>query len=679
MKKSIAFLIIFATGIIIYSNSFGGDFVWDDWGFVLRNDFIKDLRLIPQYFSSKEALASGGLALQNYRPILVLSYAIDHFFWGLNPLGYHLTNTLFHIGCALLFFNLVLLLTKNSFTGILASLIFLTHPIQTEAVTWISGRADVLFLFFYLAAFLLYVKYGELRRLTFYLASLIFFIFSLLSKEMAASLPFVIILYDIFYSRKEKIAKRAFKYFGFFLVLEIYLLQRFNILGKFAQCGYWTGDAYTTFLSMARGLVHYVKILLVPINLCVDHLVFPLAQSIKEPATFLSILAIFALLAVAFKLTKKEKLISFSIFFFFITLAPAANIIPIQILIAERFLYLPSIGYSLILATVIVLFSEKLKKKSFKDAFIVFVPLFLICFYSHLTIERNKDWADDFAFNRSIIKVYPMHHRAHYNLAVTYSNEGFYEKSFEETKKAIASSPTGDYPSAKMLQASYYQHKKKYDKAVEIYRNLIKKEPLEVDRYLALAQAYSLQKKYDLAQEECVKALAIDPDFFDAKIMLAALYKEKEGVDSAIKQYEAIFKEPPPDHYRSGYAIGYLRLGELYFIKGDKESAIQAWVKVYKNFQDQWWISDIAEMLIGKTSTEDMIKSTSLWQPELKAISYYFAGTKKEMDGFKEIAKNYYRKAASIPAHRWEYINELANKRLDELEENPSKEKEKKR
>ena len=112
------------------------------------------------------------------------------------------------------------LLTKEKYVSLLAALIFLIHPVQTESVAWISGRADVLFLCFFLASLILYIKHNNIGRIYLYFGSLLCFSFAILSKEMAASLPFVLILYDLFYGKKEKIWLKALKYFGYFLIFQ---------------------------------------------------------------------------------------------------------------------------------------------------------------------------------------------------------------------------------------------------------------------------------------------------------------------------------------------------------------------------------------------------------------------------------------------------------------------------
>ncbi len=671
MKISIVLFLIASLGVLAYSNSLGNDFIWDDNSFVVKNDFIKNLKFIPLYFVSKEALSEGGLAAENYRPFLPLTYALDYFFWKLNPLGYHISNLLFHIANSVLLFYLVLLLTGNRFTGLFTSLFFLTHPIQTESVSWISGRADVLFLFFYLAALIAYIRYTKEKHLFLYFGSLLLFSCSLLSKEMAASLPLIIILCDFFYTKKERIGLRAIRYFAFFLILEVYVILRFNIIGRLAQTGYWTGDIYTTLLTMAKGILYYIRLLIYPVGLCADYLRFPISCSVKEPQTFLSILAIMLLMAGAIKLAKKKRDIAFSIFWFFITLAPAVNIIPIKILIAERFLYLPSIGYCFVIAASIMSLSDKFKRTPILKHSFFYFATFLVCAYLYLTNLRNLDWSDEIVFWKKNAEIDPNNERAYYNLAVAYlARENNLDRAYEESRKALEITPQYSHP--RIITASYYVQKSQFEDAVKELEYALDINPAFLQAHIFLGNIYAFRGKHDLAYNEYKKALAFNPDSLDPKIAIATLYLVKGDVDSGIREFKKILKEPPTYHSRPIYAAIYLRLGELYFSKGNNEIATRVWRKVYEDFKDQIWFNEISKFLIGKSGLEHLLQKTEPWQPKFKAICYYYIGVKKEMDKDFEGAKMYYRKSMDVATPTLAQIKMLVTKRLEKLEKNPS-------
>jgi len=428
------FVIIFL-GIAVYANSLKGDFVWDDEDFVVKNDYIKSLKNIPLFFTKKETLAAGKLGGDNYRPLVSLTYALDYSFWKLNPTGYHITNTGLHVLNAILLFYLLTLILKNYALSIFSSIIFLIHPIQTEAVTWISGRSNVLFLFFFLLAFILYIKQKTSKKHMLYAASLISFLCGLLSKETTAVFPLMIILYDWIYDRENNIAGRIVKYMPFLAVFGIYMFIRFTVLGRLGQCDYWTGSLYTTLLTMARVIVYYIRLLLFPVGLCIDYLKYPASYSIMDHKVLLSLIVLLTMLITAFGLRKRNKDLSFGIFWFFIALLPVINIIPVKIFMAERFLYLPSIGFAVTLSAIFyILYCKKIDSIHFKKL-LVTTQIILIIACSTLTFLRNKDWTDAAVLYGKAIESYPDNFRARYNLAITYGKRGQEDKALTEMRE----------------------------------------------------------------------------------------------------------------------------------------------------------------------------------------------------------------------------------------------------
>jgi len=709
MKLSIIIFILISIGVIVYSNSLGNDFIWDDSGFVIKNEYIKNIKIFPSYFKSKEALSEGLLSGENYRPLFPLSLAIDYFFWGLNPFGYHLSNMIIHITNAILLFFIILNITRQKYIGLFTSLFFLTHPIETETVTWIAGRSGVLSLFFFLWSLYFYIKFTREpvgQRLTaqdflpaqiikrqagaawrnskgredkavrpwsltksgkyyLYFASILSFLCAILSKESAASFPFIIILYDIYYNRnEEKIPIRAARYFLYFLILEMYIILRFFMIGKFAQTDYWGGSFYVSTISTIRGIVHYLKLLVYPVNLCADYLRFPLSYSINEPKVIISISILALVIITAILLRKKFKHISFSIFWFFTALCPSLNIIPVKILIAERFLYAPSIGYCFALSFIIFLLVKKLKKAPILRIAVIIIACIIVGSYSRLTMARNVDWSDEVFFWSKNVSASPNNERGYYNLAIAYlSKEKDFEKAYKTAKKAVELAPEYTFP--RLVIASYHVNNRNYDLAIEELKKAEYLEPTFVEIYLYLCGIYAFLGKYDLAYKECQKGLAVKPDSIDAKLMVPIYYTLKGDNDIAIKEYENLLKEPPGYHYRLHYAAAYLRLGELYAFSGDLENARKAWNKVVREFGDQEWFCYIAKYNIGSLDLDNFLKLIGPWQAELKRLAYYFIGVKKELEKDYIGAEKYYLEAVNVVSEENNQVKLRALLKLD--------------
>jgi len=139
-------VLIAVIGFLVYANTLGNQFVYDDTEFISERSFIKSLSNIPQLFSPKTYFLATGE--HYYWPVVTLSYIIDYRLWRLNVFGYHLTNPMFHLFNSILVYWLVLLLFKEKNLALLSGLIFAVHPVHTEAVSWVTGRKDVLVTFF---------------------------------------------------------------------------------------------------------------------------------------------------------------------------------------------------------------------------------------------------------------------------------------------------------------------------------------------------------------------------------------------------------------------------------------------------------------------------------------------------------------------------------------------------
>ncbi|MGB2600179.1 MAG: hypothetical protein WBC99_07025 [Candidatus Omnitrophota bacterium] len=132
-------LLLVLVTIGVYANSLGGDFVYDDKAMIVAYDLVKDIGNIPKAFTSATTLYGN---VNYYRPVQTVSYMADYFLWGKEPLGFHLTNVIFHVACVLLVYVFINLLFKNRILGLVTALLFSVHPAHTGVVSYIAGRAD---------------------------------------------------------------------------------------------------------------------------------------------------------------------------------------------------------------------------------------------------------------------------------------------------------------------------------------------------------------------------------------------------------------------------------------------------------------------------------------------------------------------------------------------------------
>ena len=309
----------------------------------------------------------------------------------MTPLGYHISNIVFHIVTSILVFLMVFRLVGDGRVAFLATAIFALHPVHTDSVTYLSGRRDILFTLFYLAGFYCFLCYRQNRKPMLIVATFVFYIFSLGSKEMGVTLPALFFCHDLiqnfsikrgaidkayfkelFAASKKSIIQSRYLYALLFLGAMAFSYYKVFVKSPSYQTAFYGDSLFTTFLTVGRILVHYLNLLVYPVNLNADYSLnaFPLSTSLFEPAAFLSILLLMGVAFLFLWLLGRDKLIAFGIIWFFVTLLPVSHIFPHHELLAEHYLYLPSVGFCLVAA---VLFNTVLKEGKYV------VPL-SICF-----------------------------------------------------------------------------------------------------------------------------------------------------------------------------------------------------------------------------------------------------------------------------------------------------------
>ncbi len=535
-KEHLFFILLLAVLVFsIYYDSFNNSFIWDDHAFIEENPSIRklDMRHIASFFSDKNATSSNErLSGDVWRPLTILSFAVDYKFWKLNPRYYHIENTIFHILNAILVYILMVLICENITAAFIAALVFGIHPVQTEAVTWISGRANVLFLFFGLSSFLCHIKNRINRTGVFwYSLSVIFFTLGLLSKEMAIILPLILILYDIhFYSLPKK---RSNYYAPFFLISFSYIVARFSVLGRFAQRDTWWGESMLyNILTVFKAVAGYLRLLVFPANLRTGYLV-DISKSIGEKDAILAIMVLSLVIFLYIWKFRNKKVMSFYILWFFVTLIPVSNIIPFKTIMAERFLYLPSIAFAAIFGILFSKIIEKFKSNIILRSITMFILAAILIFYGLATITRNIEWRNELIFGLKEVARSPSNPRCHYNLGLAYMKEAeknshskdmsdsYYAlaiKEFNETTKLMP-----DHQLAYINSGDVYNRLGLYNLAIENFKHAISIEE-NYAAYNNLAIAYYNNQMYDKTIKSCRRSLGLKPDHMDAYINLGNAY-----------------------------------------------------------------------------------------------------------------------------------------------------------
>jgi len=362
----------------------------------------------------------------------------------------------------------------------------------------------------------------------YYFFALLSYALALLSKEMAITLPLILILHDVCFSPlKAERVKDWLIYLPFFLISGIYLIIRTLVLGQVAQTEYMGGSFGPTMYTMAKGIILYLKLLILPINLCGDYLAFPISNTIDMEVVY-SFTILAAIIIAGIVSYRYNRFITFAIFWFFITLLPVSNIVPIKILIAERFLYIPSFGFVLLLGVLAKGIIESCLSNTFKGG-LAGILLISIVLYTYGTVERNKVWRDEFSFWGDVLKKCPSS-RAYTSYGFAYMEEkGDIDKAMGYYERALSLDPWSSYALNNLAVA--YLKKGLIDEAIRYYKEAIIVEPNNPNMHVNLGNAYKKKHLIDEAIAEYKRALQIKPDLYEARSGLAEIYMELGQAD----------------------------------------------------------------------------------------------------------------------------------------------------
>lgn len=513
-------LLIISISFGIYLNTLDNTFLWDDELWIENNNYVKNFKYLDEIFT-KDILSQVGRDFNYYRPVQALSLMIDYKNFGLNPLGYHLTNIIIHTLVGLSLFYLLNLLFKTKSLSLIASLLFIVHPIHAGAVSYISGRADPLCALFLIISFMLYIKFKEIKNKSLYIFSFFFFIIALLSKEIALIYPVFLYIYDYTTRSFEKEQKFKF-YLPFLILIPCYLALRVFILDIPLGLISTKVSLIDRMPAVFAALTDYLRLFIFPFNLHLEYK-YPMVNYLSLNV-ILGLLIIVLSLIYAFKARHKNTIISFSIMWFFIFFIPVSGIYPLGVYMAEHWMYLPSIGFFLILAYMI---TQIIRKGTLFRFFGLSLVVFLLGYFSILTIKQNDNyWQDAMTFYKKTIELSPLSFMAHNNLANVYYDMGLYKKAEGEYYEALKIKP--DFTFAYHNLGLVYYEMGLYDKAIEKYQKAIQLKSNYIQAYNNLGNAYFRMGLCKEAKDSYEKVLKLDPDYIKALNNLALVYY-KEG------------------------------------------------------------------------------------------------------------------------------------------------------
>ncbi|MBN2180258.1 MAG: tetratricopeptide repeat protein [Deltaproteobacteria bacterium] len=601
----VALCAICAIGFFIYSNTLNSPFVLDDESSIVNNPHIR-----LQNLDFTKLWNAGFKSVAHRRPLPNISFALNYIADQYNERGYHIVNTLIHIISGFLIYLFIRITfiisstpdkdyeTFNAEDSFYASvfafctaLVWLAHPIQTQAVTYIVQRMTSMAVMFYMLSLLLYIYARRteimINRWLLFSLSLVSWLVSLACKEISATLPLIIFLYEWFFFRNLNFEwlKRNIKYF--ILPLLIIVILAFVYLGdspiERILSRYETRDFTLSgrVMTQFRVILLYVSLLIYPLpsRFNLDYQIETSLSFFDPITTLFSFIVIIICIGGAVYLASKERLLSFCIFWFFINLSMESSVIGLEMVFEHR-LYLPSIGFFVLVMFILfrlvsyVFRKEKdmTRRNNRAAKYVLLVSIPLILLLSLATYQRNSVWRDEITLWRDCVKKSPGKARCHNNLGRSYYREGIFEEAEQEYKKALALDP--EYFHAYNNLGSVYASMEKYDEAIEQYQQGLSVNPGSSDLWYNIANIYKVSGYIDEAIQHYQQALSLNPNEARAHYELGGIYLNNDLYEKAEKEYTRALTINPY------YIEAYHNLGNVYQKSGRLEEAMLIYKKV---------------------------------------------------------------------------------------------------
>ena len=476
------------------------------FGNALQNEFVYDDRLLIVDNPAVRAPLTDLHALAFYRPLRTLSYRVDYAVGGLDPRIFHAMNLVYHAATTVLVSAVLTRVGASPVAATTGALLFAVHPVQTDSVTYASGRRDVLCGLFFTAGFLAYLRYRETRRSSALVAALSSYVLAILAKEMAITLPLVCFLYDRFSMARasapspmpdgrseqprpvqlqgasERATQQMRRSRLFAAIAGVGVT--WAVYGTFvrrvvAVTGWHGGSVGSNVATVLRIWAHYLALVVWPARLSADYSyrAFPVSTGFLDARALGAALLLLALAAVARWRWRRGDLAGFGAAWWAVTLLPVSHLVPYRELLAEHYLYLPIVGVAVVVAGVVDAAGRRATVAGVPARRIVLaVALVATLAAIARTIVRNRDWYDGASLWAATVATVPDCARAHFNLGQVYFERVRFDDAEREWRAAIAITPD------------------------------------DLDTLLALATLYDRQARFDEAERWANAALTRDPD-----------------------------------------------------------------------------------------------------------------------------------------------------------------------
>ncbi|MFA5857646.1 MAG: tetratricopeptide repeat protein [Elusimicrobiota bacterium] len=587
-KYSLFGLLLLAT-ILLYGHTIDNPFVWDDAFFYYDKESLYsnpgNLKILlgSQYFTATHE--------RSYRPVVTLSYFVNFLIWGRNIYGHRLLNPALHLMVGWLIFLIVLQLTKSVQPAFITALLFIIHPVNSEAVLCISNNDNIIVALFVLLAFYLYLleqngKYATTKKLL----SILGYTLALFSKETALIYLPLVFVYERIICSNNSVSKTCTRLAEYYLMPTMfYLLIRFGFMYVPYGTQYVGGGLWSNIASMMYIHLLYIQLLIAPVNLALFHKI-PVFENLFDLRLISGMLVFLVLTVYAIWSLIKRKPIGFVLFVWGITLLPAMNIIPvINYPFGERYLYLTSIPFCFCLAWVVTKYCKS------DNRILLGAAGVLVIWYSVLLEYRTDTWNVSDSFYTVSYNQSPWSGSAQHNMAVVCANRKEYDKAEQLFVQAINTKEQNEITYGSFSE--FYKGLKKYETQQNVLIEGISRYPFNTYLREELALSFARGKKYGQALETVDTWLKQAPNDFRVLFVKGKILEEMGKYPEALNIYLSLSK----NQYSRRVSGLFHRMAAVYTKMGDTEKALKTiYLAIEQNPMSANVHNDMGEILFQR-------------------------------------------------------------------------------
>lgn len=519
--------------IIVFLPSLFHEFLnWDDQLYVLNNPLVQTLN--GATFKEIFTTTFDG----HYHPFILLSFSIDHAIAGNTPWFFHLINILLHALNTCLVFLFVRKLSNNPVIALFTALIWSLHPVMAESVAWVTARKDVLFGFFFFWSLLMYLKYLDQPKTKYYLFSLGLFVCAALSKEQAAFLAPTLLAVDYYRGRKllqKKVLLEKIPFFIIALIFGLAVMYAQQETGYIKPLSGETVSIANRLLLGSFGLIMYLFKWVVPLNLSAYY-PYPFDALKAAPGVFwLSVIIIPLLGFLLWYLPRKSKILTFGLWFFLLNIFVMLRYLhanPGDFYIADRYLYIASLGIAFAFAATV---SEFITSKKKYGKIILGALFLMIAASGGLSVARVMVWKNSLSLLNNTLQQYPNAYTALNCRGDLFLETGNIPAALKDFDLAVTLNATNDRAFANRGRARALSGD--IEGALQDLNKAVTLSPKDPANYINRGIAKDLTGDFEGALQDVNTAIRLNPGLADAWLNRGNIYAHTGNFNNALADY----------------------------------------------------------------------------------------------------------------------------------------------